>query len=234
MVAVVNTKPTVLTGLVVGNVDANGNSPVLSTGANPLMNDGKASACLEVQSSVGALLVPRMTTLDKTTLNDCDGMIVFDTDLKAFCGRNATRGGFEPWVTGLGNVELLTKVIPHADVLTLNNIPVTLLPAPGAGKFYNVLNVSVSINFAGAAFANAGALHVRYFGGGNIDVCGQTFEDVAVSAASSIKSATVSQFLEAAVNMVNLPIQLFKAVPNYINGGTSTLTVNIWYTVSTL
>lgn len=235
MVAVVNTKPTVLTGLVVGNVDANGNSPVLSTGANPLMNDGKASACLEVQSSVGALLVPRMTTLDKTTLNDCDGMIVFDTDLHQFSGRNSTRAGFGTWTSGLGDVQLSRTVIPAADVLLLNVIDFRLLPVPTVGKFYNVLNVSVSVNVIGAAFGSAGVpvlkLSHDVVGGDDVPE-GVTFTDVALSLVSTTKSASASLNTPQPIADVSGAIVLENTGAAFNAGGTSTLTVNIWYTVS--
>src|SRR3972149_3312593 len=48
-----------------------------------------ASAVLDLQSTVGALLVPRMTTAQKTALTAVNGMILYDTDLGKFQGYEA-------------------------------------------------------------------------------------------------------------------------------------------------
>lgn len=42
------------------------------------------SAALDIQSTVGALLVPRMTTTQKTALTPTNGMIIYDTTLSKF------------------------------------------------------------------------------------------------------------------------------------------------------
>jgi len=42
------------------------------------------SAALEIDSTTGALLVPRMTTTQRDNLTAIDGMIVYDTNLNAF------------------------------------------------------------------------------------------------------------------------------------------------------
>jgi hypothetical protein len=55
------------------------------------------SAALEINSTTGALLVPRMTTVQRGALTAVDGMIVYDTDVGAFYFRE---GG--AWVTGSG------------------------------------------------------------------------------------------------------------------------------------
>lgn len=48
-----------------------------------------ASALLDLTSTTGALLVPRMTTAQKNALTAENGMIVYDTDLGKFQGREA-------------------------------------------------------------------------------------------------------------------------------------------------
>jgi hypothetical protein len=42
------------------------------------------SAALDITSTTGALVVPRMTTLQRTALTAANGMIVYDTDLNSF------------------------------------------------------------------------------------------------------------------------------------------------------
>lgn len=58
-----------------------------------------ASAILELNSTTGALLVPRMTTAQRTALTATDGMIVYDTTVIAFYFYE--NGA---WVTGSGLV----------------------------------------------------------------------------------------------------------------------------------
>lgn len=49
-----------------------------------LVNGFPASTCLELQSTLGALLISRMTTAQKNDLNAANGMVVFDTTLNDF------------------------------------------------------------------------------------------------------------------------------------------------------
>lgn len=47
------------------------------------------SSILDLQSTTGALIVPRMTTAQKNALTAADGMIVYDTTLASFYKRQA-------------------------------------------------------------------------------------------------------------------------------------------------
>ncbi len=42
-------------------------------------------AILDVQAKQKGILIPRLTTLSRTTLTGCEGLIVYDIDLNAFC-----------------------------------------------------------------------------------------------------------------------------------------------------
>ncbi len=74
-------------------------SQVLTTGnnanGNNMVNVGKlgvgtanpaASAALEINSSTGALLLPRMTTAQRNALTPQEGMLIYNTDLVKFQG----------------------------------------------------------------------------------------------------------------------------------------------------
>jgi hypothetical protein len=52
--------------------------------------------------------------------------------------------------------------LTHAQILTLNSAPVTILPAPGAGLFYDVISVLGSMTFSGAVYATNVNLRVKY------------------------------------------------------------------------
>lgn len=52
--------------------------------------------------------------------------------------------------------------LTHAQILTLNSVPVTILPAPGVGMFYDVSSVLASMTFSGAAYGTNVNLRVKY------------------------------------------------------------------------
>jgi hypothetical protein len=60
------------------------------------------SAALEINSTLGALLIPRMTNAQRDDLTDVDGMMVYSTDDSAFNLR--TGGTWITFVAGTGNV----------------------------------------------------------------------------------------------------------------------------------
>ncbi len=73
------------------------------------------STILDLQSTTGALLVPRMSTADKTALTAAEGMIVYDTDLVELEGYMG--GSWTPLNGGGGSsdvVELRTITAPEA------------------------------------------------------------------------------------------------------------------------
>lgn len=61
---------------------------IIDTGGNVGIGGTPAtSGLLDLQSTTGALIVPRMTTTQKNALTAVDGMIVYDTTLGKFQGR---------------------------------------------------------------------------------------------------------------------------------------------------
>src|SRR5207247_356979 len=60
------------------------NSLVLGSGANVGIGTTAPQGALDVVSTTGGLIVPRMTTSQRTTLTAVKGMIVYDTDLDQF------------------------------------------------------------------------------------------------------------------------------------------------------
>lgn len=83
-----------------------------------------ASTILDLQSTTGALLVPRMSTADKTALTAAEGMIVYDTDLveiEGYMGGTWTAlgggggGGANTALSNLASTAVNTDIIPGSD-----------------------------------------------------------------------------------------------------------------------
>jgi hypothetical protein len=73
-------------------VDNSGDSPIFvvtQAGTVGIGNIPNAGAVLDLQSTTGALIVPRMTTLQKNAITPVNGMILYDTDLDKFQGYEA-------------------------------------------------------------------------------------------------------------------------------------------------
>ena len=89
-------------------------------------------------------------------------------------------------------LQTLTIAIPNAGVLTNNTVPVVVLPAPGAGNMYDIIDLVVENVFKTAAYTGGGAMALYY---------GTTSAGVLASAtiaATFMTSPTASQMIKVA------------------------------------
>ena len=63
---------------------------------------------------------------------------------------------------GGGGPSILTTLVPNASVLTLFSVGVTLLPAPGAGNMYDVIDCVIENKFLTGAYAAGGVIQLSY------------------------------------------------------------------------
>lgn len=127
-------------------------------------------------------------------------------------------------------VNHLKVTIPTAEVLTLNTVPVTIVPAPGEGKTIKVLSASAKIaTYGGAAYATNLGLQIK------TDTAGD-----AQRTNSVILSSTVARHLDMApvassgatsLQLVaNKALQAFVATGNPATG-TSDLILYVAYSI---
>jgi hypothetical protein len=124
-------------------------------------------------------------------------------------------------------------VLSNAQILTLSSTAVQILPAPGAGYFYNILKATLVNENTGTAYTSGGAITIGY---------GATVVTQALSgtiAATFLTSPTTTQVIQlAGANLTsttealydNQPIAMNCATGNFATG-TGTLKVSLTYTL---
>lgn len=121
-----------------------------------------------------------------------------------------------------------TIVLTSAQVLALNSTPITLVPAPGAGKYISVDEVVATVNFNSVAYTGANAVEVRYTDGSGSKVTG----DLAAAWLNSASTAGVKSVAAAVTPLANAAV--VAAVPSANPAaGNSTVKVSVLYRIVT-
>ena len=124
-------------------------------------------------------------------------------------------------------------VLSQTQIQNLSTTSVQILPAPGAGYFYNILKATLVNESNGTAYANGGAITIGY---------GSTAPTQALSgtiAASFLTVPTVTQVIQlAGVNLTSTTEALYDNQPIAMNNATGaftaaggTLKVSLSYTI---
>lgn len=114
------------------------------------------SACLELQSTTGALCLPRMTVAQIAALpNVVDGMMAYATD---YPGLYVHSNG--QWGSSLPSTA--TVNLTSANITGMYATPVQVLPAPGAGKSYLIFGFGINYTEATAAYTAGGNVTLQF------------------------------------------------------------------------
>lgn len=121
--------------------------------------------------------------------------------------------------------------LTSAQILALFTTPITLVGAPGAGKYISVDEVLVKAPIAGStAYTGANAGEIRYTGAAGVKATG----DLAAATINSITSV-VDKLSGVAVSgvVVNAPVVIAVPTANPA-AGTGTITLDVLYRVVSL
>lgn len=128
---------------------------------------------------------------------------------------------------GASSTPPATVTLSSADILDLHNTPVTLVAAPGAGKWLNVHRIASYYKYGTAAYTTSGATtpYVGYAVGPQwavVDIVSDTVDiiktqpgDLAGSVATDAINSALLAFTDGAV----------------FTDGDGTLTITVWYSI---
>lgn len=126
--------------------------------------------------------------------------------------------------------QIAEGVLSSAQILALFTTPITLIAAPGAGKYISVDEIVFRLNFGTTQYTGANALEVRYTDGSGVKVTGD-LASACIDSASSRADKVIG--VAAAVAVANAPI--VAAVPTANPAaGDGTISYSIIYRVVTL
>lgn len=126
-----------------------------------------------------------------------------------------------------GVVRRQRVTLTSAQILALFTTPVTLVAAPGAGKYISVDEIFARVNYGSAAYVSANALEFRYTDGAGVKVSGDLAAGF-VQANSNRADKAVG--VAAAQAVANAPLVV--AVPSANpTTGDSTFTLDILYRI---
>ncbi len=135
-------------------------------------------------------------------------------------------------VISSGGIILTNVHVSSAQLLAINDAPIEILPAPGAGKFYVVVCVSAKYNFGGSIYSGGSNFEFYYGTVQKLNSGGGTFIGGVVAGADvSIVDFSLPYFGSGGDIAVfeNSPLNLY-ATTNFTNGN-GTLDVQILYYV---
>ncbi len=115
--------------------------------------------------------------------------------------------------------------LSSANILGMNAAPVTLIPAPGAGRVIRVMDILQQMTTTATAYANGGAVEFRYTNGSGAKVSADIASAV-VTAGAGVSYTSVGGIEASLTNVVNAPIVITNASAPFITGtGTGKLRI---------
>lgn len=192
-------------------------------------NGNPVSVALELQSVLGGLLLPRMTTTQMTGLNTVSGMILYNSTLGSYVLYN--NGAWMPFGGGYSAAVVLTP----ANIVAMNGAAIQILPAPGAGNVILVNQLFLDYTFNTAAYTGGGAIALQYtagvFSAANAATASIAASEV-TAAANNIATST-GQTNIASATAINAGVYISNATGAFVNPGTAagTLSVKVSYTI---
>ncbi len=139
-----------------------------------------------------------------------------------------------PLNTGNGGSSFLSVNLTLAQLQTLYDTPVLLVPAPGAGNLILVDKFSLNVVYGSAAFTGGGVIAPQYgntvHGGGTV----ATSATIAATELTSLSANTIVSLVglladTATSGIINKGIYLSNATADFASGTGASAIANIWY-----
>jgi hypothetical protein len=122
--------------------------------------------------------------------------------------------------------------LSSAQILALSATPVSLIPAPGAGKIVIVDSILFKMVRTATAYANGGALEFRYTDGSGAKVTADVAAALVTTGGAGTAYAHVAGIEASITPVANAAIIVTNATAPYISG-TGTAQVSIRYRIVT-
>lgn len=207
------------TGVLIGDA---GNS--VSTDAIPrptFVNGLPVTAALELQSILGGLILPRMTSAQIAAIvTPVAGMQVYNSDTNSVSTYGAA-GSFA------GQTMVASGTLTLAEFIGSQAAGFPLVPAPGAGKAIIVSRFALSLTYGGTPFAAGGITNIQY--GVAANAGGTDASSTSLAAATLIAAtannvfpyvgATATLPTNGGLTIVNMPVSI--ATGALFTGGTN-------------
>lgn len=200
------------------------------SGGNPV------SAALELQSTKGGLLLPRMTTAQRDLLNVVNGMQIF----------NSTTGGLDIYQGGgwVGNGVVVSPVVSLTQAQVIGMFSnatggsVQIVPAPGANKAIIVHRWAINTIFNTTAFNGGGIVNLQYgalaadYSAANAAAASMAAAVVTAGANNVASASAASALTFPTATIQNSAISLSNATAVFGAGNAnSRLDVRVWYSI---
>jgi hypothetical protein len=129
-----------------------------------------------------------------------------------------------------------TVTISSAQLLTLNTVPVTLIPSPGPGMAITVIACVLSMNRTSVAYTGGGTVAPVYQGATGTPLTANQMAAADVTTGGAGQTARLLQGTTPAGGLgllANTAVQLFAGTGNFA-AGTGTMKVHISYNIVSL
>jgi len=127
------------------------------------------SAALEIQSTLGAFLLPRMTSAQIAALaTPAPGMSAYNTTINSVVNYTAQGGiaGASGWASQGG---IASGTLTTAQVVAMHGASILLLPAPGAGFAIIVSQFIIeTVSTGHTPYVNGGTVYLQYSANGAV------------------------------------------------------------------
>lgn len=121
-----------------------------------------------------------------------------------------------------------TVTLSSADILDLHNTPITLVAAPGAGKYVNVHRYAFDYAYGTTPYVVGDAFYMAY--GADVASVADLYDDIGAANSLHVQRTPTVSIVGTSADLDNLPVVL-SAAGVAITDGDGTLTVTVWYSI---
>lgn len=122
-----------------------------------------------------------------------------------------------------------TVTLSSAQILDLHNTPVTLVPAPGAGKYVNVHRYAFDYAYGTTPYVVGDAFYMAY--GADVASVADLYDDIGAANSLHVQRTPTVSIVGTSADLDNLPVVLSAAGVAITDGDGDIPAFTVWYTV---